>query len=181
MSEHSFGYYDGDQDRGEGDQFTPQPESGGIKALRQKAEADSKALKEMKDQLAVLQAENQQAKVAEKLRQAGYDPGAAAFYQGEPTGVDDWLKTHGSLLAKPSGAPEQGAGQEGTEQPQGPPATSVTPEGQEQMQRMQEAGTQGVAAPQGSDKELAAAIAACQNEEEFAKLMKSHGSTYDWS
>jgi hypothetical protein len=44
------------------------------------------------------------------------------------------------------------------------------------MQRMQEQGTQGVAPPQGTDNELAAALKAAQTPEDFAKLMQSHGS-----
>ena len=45
---------------------------------------------------------------------------------------------------------------------------------------MQEQGTQGVAPPLGSDKEIAAALAAAATEEEFNQLMRSHGSPFQW-
>jgi hypothetical protein len=49
------------------------------------------------------------------------------------------------------------------------------------MLRMQEQGASGVAAPQGTDNEIAAALKAAQSPEDFAKLMQSHGSPYDWT
>jgi hypothetical protein len=142
-------------------------------------------LDKLSGQVKALQAENDRLKadqktkaVAETLKAKGYAPQAAGLYAGEPDKLDEWLTANGGALAKlPAGEQQQGEEQA----QQGPPASTVPADGQEQMQRMQEQGTQGVAAPQGSEKELAAAIAACKTDEEFAKLMQSHGNPYDWT
>jgi hypothetical protein len=94
------------------------------------------------------------------LKAKGYAPQAAGLYAGTPDKLDEWLTANGGALAKLPGDGQEQQGEEVT--PSGSASSTVPADGQEQMQRMQEQGTQGVAPPQGSDKELAAAIAACR-------------------
>jgi hypothetical protein len=133
-----------------------------------------------------LKAENDRLKAAQvksqledALKAKGYAPQAAGLFTGTPDKLDEWLTANGGALAKLPGDGQTQQGEEVTQQ--GPPASTVPADGQEQMQRMQEQGTQGVAPPKGSEAELAAAIAACKTDEEFAQLMQSHGSQYDWT
>lgn len=178
MSEYSFGYDpSGDDlpDLGE----TNEQQTQGPKWFRE-------GLSKLSSQVNELQAENKRLKeaqvkgqVEDALKAKGYNPAAAGLFTGEPAKLDDWLTANGGALAKLPAAPGE-EGQQGEQAPTGPPASTVPASGQEQMQRMTEQGTQGVAPPQGSDKEMAAALAACQTPEEFNKLMQSHGSPYQW-
>jgi hypothetical protein len=172
MSEtYGFGYYDGEQ----GDEINPPvPEPNQtIKALRAKADADSQALKEMREELNRLRQRARQADVAEVLKSKGYDPDAAKLYQGEPDKVDEWLTSYGSLLAK---TPAGGAAVEPVT-PQGPPASTVSAESQAEFQRMQTAGGEETA-PLGSQDELAAALRATTNPADFQKVAQANGWNY---
>jgi hypothetical protein len=174
VSEYSFGYDDSGEEPGLGEtQNQPQ----GPKWFREGLDKLSSQVQELKAENDRLKAAQQRSQVETKLRAQGYAPQAAGLFQGTPDKLDEWLTANGGALAK---LPE-GEQQPGEQAPSGPPASSVPADGQEQMQRMQEQGTQGVAPPQGSDKELAAALAACQTDEEFGKLMQSHGNPFDWT
>jgi hypothetical protein len=131
-------------------------------------------VKELRAENAALKATQVKNQVADTLKAKGYAPNAAELFTGAPDKLDDWLGTYGAALAKLPGDGQE----QGEQAPPGPPASVVPADGQAQMQRMAEAGTQGVAPPQGSDKELAAAIAACQTEEEFEALMRASGSRH---
>ncbi|MEU3522329.1 hypothetical protein AB0E62_00375 [Streptomyces sp. NPDC038707] len=177
MSEYSFGYDDTDDTSGAGEQ--PSMEQG-PKWFRQYMDKVSGQLNE-------LQAENKRLKEAQTrselentLKAKGYAPQAAGLFSGDPAKLDEWLSANGAALAKLPAAPGED-GQQGEQAPSGPPASTVPADGQEQMRLMQEQGTQGVAPPQGSDAELAAAIAACETPEQFAQLMQSKGSRFDWT
>jgi len=174
VSEYSFG--DGDSGF-EPDLSETNDQQQGPKWFREglaKLSGQVNELKAENDRLKAAQAQNQ---VAEALKAKGYAPTAAGLYTGEPAKLDDWLTAHGGALAK---LPAEGQ-QEGEQTTDGPPASTVPADGQAQMQRMQEAGTQGVAPPQGTDKELAAALAAAETPQDFAKLMQAHGSQHDWT
>lgn len=174
MSEYSFGY----------------DPSGEVPDLNEQAPAGAEPkwfrdrMDKVSEQVNALVAENNRLKEAQvrgqvenTLKAKGYAPQAAGLFTGTPDKLDEWLTANGGALAKlPAG--EQ---QPGEQAPSGPPVSSVPADGQEQMQRMQEQGTQGVATPQGSDKELAAALSAAQTPEEFAKIMQSHGNRFDWN
>lgn len=176
LSEYGFDFNDG-EDAGLGEN----EQSKGPKWFREGLDKLSNQNKELREKIQSLEAEKAKTELADTLRAAGIDPGAAALYQGEPDKVDDWLNANKAWL-KPLETSGEGEQQEEQEQaPQGPPASTVPAEGQEQMQRMQEAGTQGVAPPAGSDKEAAAAIAALASPEDLAAYMKSQGNPYDWS
>lgn len=165
LSDYEFGYDDGSNQP---------PADAPPKWFREYMEKAGEENKALREQLTQLQQKEAKAGLEDKFKAAGYAPGAVNLYQGEPEKVDDWLKANGEYLAKHS-APE------GEQQaPAGPPASTVDTEGQAQMQRMAEAGASGAAEPQGSDKELAAAIAAADTPEKFAALMRSHGNRHDW-
>lgn len=178
MSEYAFGYDPSDDDSsGLGETNTQQAQ--GPKWFREGLEKLSGQVNELKAENDRLKAAQARTDVENALKAKGYAPQAAGLFAGTPDKLDDWLTANGGALAKLPAAPgEEGLGEQA---PSGPPTSTVPASGQEQMQRMAELGTQGVAPPQGSDKELAAALAACQTEEEFNKLMQSHGSPYDWS
>lgn len=173
MSEYSFGVADpgNDPDLGETGQ------SQGPKWFREGLDKLSSQVSELKAENDRLKAQQRQAEVADALKAKGYAPAAATLFTGEPAKLDDWLTANGGALAK---LPQEGQ-EQGEQAPAGPPATTVPASGQEQMQRMQEQGTQGVAAPQGTDAEIAAALKAAQSPEDFAKLMQSYGSQFDWN
>jgi hypothetical protein len=150
--------------------------SQGPKWFREGLDKLSSQVQELKAENERLKAQQVKDEVANTLKAKGYAPAAAGLYTGTPDKLDDWLTANGGALARL--APE--GEQQGELAPSGPPASTVPADGQEQMQRMMEQGTQNVAPPQGSDKEIAAALDAAQTPEEFAKLMRAHGSQYTW-
>lgn len=174
--EYSFGYDENDDDNTSNLGETNDQQQG-PKWFREGLAKLSGQVNELKAENDRLKAAQTRSELENALKAKGYAPQAAGLFTGAPDKLDDWLTANGGALAKlPEG---QQLGEE--QAPTGPPASTVPASGQEQMQRMTEQGTQGVAPPQGSDKELAAALAAAQTEEEFNALMKSHGSPFDWS
>lgn len=177
MSEYGYDAYGNPIESGAGEPSQEQ----GPKWFRDQMEKVSGQLKQLQEENQRLQREQAQAKVQEAFKAKGYTPEAAQLYQGEPTGVDDWLATHGNALARlPGTAGEEPGESEGQQAPQGPPQSSVPADLQAQMQAFAEAGTNGAAAPQGSDKELAAQIKNA-SPEEYARLMGQHGNRYNWT
>jgi hypothetical protein len=173
VSEYDFGY-DGDDTSNLGEAGAGQQ---GPKWFREGLDKLSSQVAELRAENAALKAQQTKSEIENTLKAKGYAPQAASLYQGDPAKLDDWLTANGGALARlPEGEQAQG---EVT--PQGPPASTVPADGQAEMQRMMEQGTAGVAAPQGSDKEIAAAIAAANSPEEFEKLMRAHGNQYNWS
>jgi hypothetical protein len=176
VSEYSFGDYDpsdGASDLGESESQAPQ----GPKWFREGLDKLSSQVKELRAENEALKQSKVKEQVADTLKAKGYAPSAAELYTGAPDKLDDWLGTYGAALAKlPGEGQEQDQGQ-----PAGPPASTVPADDQAQMQRMAEAGTQGVAPPQGSEAELAAAIAATNSQEEFEKIMRAHGNRHTWT
>ncbi|MFD6250604.1 hypothetical protein [Streptomyces roseolus] len=173
MSEYDFGY--------DGDETSNLSEAGadqqGPKWFREGLAKLSGQVQELKAENDRLKAQQSKSEIENALKAKGYAPAAASLYTGKPDQLDEWLTANGGALAKV--APEGQA--QGEVTPQGPPASTVPADGQAEMQRMMEQGTAGVAAPQGSDKEIAAAIAAANTPEEFEKLMRANGNQYNWS
>jgi hypothetical protein len=172
MSEYGFGYYDGDQDP-QAQQAPAQEPSQGKEPqwFRDYMKKTSQEMSELRQKLAEKDA-------AEALRSRGYDPSAAALYRGDPAKVDEWLNTYGSALAKIPGSETSVSGQEEQEQPAGPPQSVVSPESQAALARMQAAGAEGAAAPQGSDQDLAARLAATSTPEEYQAIMRANGNPF---
>lgn len=174
MSEYDFGGgYEGDPSGlGENVQGGQGP-----KWFRDYMDKVSGQLTDLKAENDRLKTAQRQTEVADTLKAKGYAPAGAALYSGEANGLDDWLKSHGAALAKLP-APQ---GEEIEEQPpSGPPASTVSAEDQNQMARMQEAGTSGAANPQGTEAELVARLQSA-SKEEFANIMRAQGNAYDWS
>jgi hypothetical protein len=168
MSEYGFGYYDGEEQevqQAPQQQEQPQQEQS-PKWFRDYMKKSQAELKELRDKLA-------KKEVAEQFQAKGYDPAAAALYQGDPAKVDDWLTEHAALLAKRPGAVEE----EVVAPPTGAPASTVSAEHQEQLQRMQSAGD-GAGSPQGSEAELVAAMKAARTIEDFEAVAKANGWDY---
>ncbi|TXS35068.1 hypothetical protein [Streptomyces sp. t39] len=170
MSEYSFGY----DDSGE------QPDLGEAGAGQQGPKWFRDGLDKLSNQVQELKAENDRLKAAQvkdqlkdALKAKGYDPAAAGLFAGTPDKLDDWLTAHGGALAK---LPAEGQ-EQGEQAPAGPPASTVPADGQEQMQRMAEAGTQGVSAPQGSEAELVQRLRNASTEAEFNEIMRGAGNT----
>ena len=178
MSEYSFGYDPSDDmsDLGEANDQTQQ----GPKWFCEGLAKLSGQVQELKAENDRLKAAQTRGEVENALKAKGYAPQAAGLFTGKPDQLDEWLTANGGALAKLPALPGEGE-RLGEQAPSGPPASTVPADGQEQMQRMQEQGTQGVAPPLGSDKELAAAIAACQTEEEYKQIMRANGNMHDFS
>lgn len=173
MSEYSFGSFDPDDMSDPGEAQGQQPQ--GPKWFREGLDKLSSQVRELQEENNRLKRQQRQQTVADTLKAKGYNPAAAGLFTGEPEKLDEWLTANGGALAKlPEGQP-----QEQQQAPQGPPPTTVPADGQEQMQRMQEQGTQGVAAPQGTDAEVAAALKAA-DPAAFAKMMEANGSPFNW-
>lgn len=169
MSEYSFGYDDsGDMPGAEEQQSTQQ----GPKWFRDYMDKVSGQLSDLKAENDRLKADQVKDQLKDTLKAKGYDPAAAGLFTGTPDKLDDWLGTHGAALAKLPGEGQE----QGEQAPAGPPASTVPAAGQEQMQRMAEAGTQGVSAPQGSEAELVARLRNASTEEEYNEIMRANGN-----
>ncbi|MFF5471046.1 hypothetical protein [Streptomyces achromogenes] len=177
MSEYSFGYDETDDTSGLGEAGDQTQQ--GPKWFREGLAKLSGQVNELKAENDRLKAAQQRSELESTLKAKGYAPQAAGLFSGDPAKLDEWLSANSAALAKLPAAP--GEETPGEQAPSGPPASTVPADGQEQMRIMQEQGTQGVAPPQGSDAELAAAIAACETPEQFAQLMQSRGSRFDWT
>lgn len=137
----------------------------------------SKQLQALQDKNDALEKVQNQQAVKDALTAKGYAPQAAGLYAGKPEGLDDWLTANAGALAKlPVAEGEEPAGEE-LVTPAGVPQSIVTPESQAELARMQAMGTSGVAAPQGSDKELAARIDA-MDEPQFDEFMRSQNNRF---
>ena len=177
MSEYSFGYNDAD-DMSDLGETNEQQSQQGPKWFREGLSKLSGQVQELKAENDRLKAAQQRSQLEDALKAKGYAPQAAGLFTGTPDKLDEWLTANGGALAK---LPVNGQEQQGEEvTQQGPPASTVPADGQEQMRLMQEQGTQGVAPPAGTDALLAAALKAAQTPEQFAQLMQSHGNQHDW-
>lgn len=179
MSEYTFGdmSYSGgqpsdDQNAGYG-AGQPGSETPTMKFLRERGDAAIQALKAQEDRIKQLEQVARQATVGQLFEAKGYDRGAAALYNGDPDKLDEWLGTNGAYIAKVGGQQAAPQGQQ-----QGIPATTVPPSAQADLMKMQQAGATGSTFNQGSDDELAAALAATQTPEQFVQVAQANGWQY---
>lgn len=173
MSENGFGYYNGEETFYDEDpqQVPPQQaspdDSKSPKWFREYMDKSSKEIKELRMKL-------NQKEVAEQFQAKGYDPGAAALYQGPAEKVDEWLSANGNYLAKRGSAePEP----EVPEVPKTPPTSSLSAEDQAKLQQFNAAGT-SAASPLGSEAELSAALSAAKTIQEFEQVARANGWDY---
>jgi hypothetical protein len=94
-------------------------ESNAMRVLREKAEADSKVIREMAEELKGLRAERDQEKVRSVVTSKGLDPkvaslAAAAGVEPNEQAVEAWLADFGDVFAK---AGQEPTGETGDEQP----------------------------------------------------------------
>lgn len=172
MSDMGFGYYGAPESEG----APNTPESGNApKWFREKLEADSKAMKEMREELNQLRQQARQTEVAKVFEAQGFNPAAAALYQGEPDKAEEWLQSNGALLAR------SGSAQEPTREqvPPGPPASTIPAASQAGMAQMNGAGADGTAQTLSGDDAVAAALAATTSPEEFQQVARAHGWNWD--
>jgi hypothetical protein len=150
-------------------QGSPEP-----KWFRDRMEQLAQANKALSDQVKALTEKDRQAALAEQFAKAGVNPAAAALYPGEPDKVGEWLEAHKALLA-PAQAQQQQTGDAG----QQAAGSAIPPAQQAAMQQMQAAGSGlGVQPPQGSQDELAAALLATSNPDDFTKVAQAAGWQY---
>jgi hypothetical protein len=177
MSEYTFGdmSYSGGQPP---QQQEPQEQSPKwFRDYMTQAKAQNDALMA---QVESLTAEKRNTELAEAFEAKGFTRAAAALYQGAPDKVDEWLTAYGDALAKSNQPPQQG------QRPPGemPPMQQQAPAGlppamQADLQKMQQMGQNYAASAQGgSDDDLAAALRATTNPDEFLQVAAAHGWQY---
>lgn len=175
MSEYTFGdmSYSGSQPP---QQQEPQEQSPKwFRDYMAQAKAQNDALMA---QVESLTAEKRQNELAEAFEAKGFTRAAAALYQGEPDRVDEWLTAHGDALAKSVGQPQQGQRPPG-EMPPVQQQSGLSPAAQADLQKMQQQGQNYAVAPQsGSDDDLAAALRATNDPDEFFQVAQAHGWQY---
>lgn len=171
MSDMGFGYY-GTPD-GEGAPNVPESAAVPPKWYRDKMEADSKVMQEMRAELDQLRKQSQQAEVAKVFQAQGFDPGAAALYSGDPSKAEEWLQANGSYLSRSGGQPPK------EQVPAGPPTSTVPADSQAGIAAMNAAGADGSAQQLTGDDAIAAALAATRTPEEFQQVARAHGWNWD--
>lgn len=180
MSEYTFGgmsYSGGNPDDeqdpgyGAGQQQSP-------KWFREAMDRMAEQNRNLSGQVESLLQEKRQGEIAAAFEAQGYSRAAAALYTGKPEELGDWLNAHGGALAR-SGQ-QQTQTQPPAGAPQGePPQQGLAPDAQQNLQMMQQMGSQ--ASPQGSvsgDDDLAAALRATTNPSDFLKIAQANGWQY---
>ena len=86
-------------------------ETNPMRVLREKAEADSKVIREMADELKEYRRERELDKLAGVAKSKGLDPSVVALatkagFDANEQGLDGFLKEFGGLITKPAGEPE---------------------------------------------------------------------------
>jgi hypothetical protein len=151
-----------------------QQETNAMKALREKAEADSKRIADLEAQLSKISEQNRRAAVSSLIEQKGLNPQVAKFYNGDPDPdkVNAWVAENASLFG---GASPEGTGsQEGTPNPPAPPA--VPEDMQQAFLRMQMAGVDGV--PPSNNAEINGALRSATDADELFTVLRNHGWAY---
>jgi len=123
------------------------------------------------------EAKERQGEIATAFEAKGFARSAAALYQGTPDKVDEWLGTYGDALARSGQQPPQQTRPPGEMPPQ---QQVVPPSLQADLQKIQQQGLPTAIAPQsGSDDDLAAALRATTNPDEFHQVAAAHGWQYN--
>lgn len=148
-------------------------ESNAMKALREKAEADSQKIAELSSIVEKLTNQNKRAAVQGVFESKGVNPKIAKFYKGEADTeqIDSWLAENADIfgLRQDEGNPSR--------EEAGPnsaaPLSTVNQDQVEQFLRMQNAGIDGM--PQGNHNEVLGSINGASSEEDLFNAMRRHG------
>lgn len=177
MSEYSFGDMSYSGGNPNDDQMSGRGagQDQGPKWFRDYMDKANQQIKTLTDALESERAEKAAVKIASVFESKGYAPSAAALYTGSPDQLDAWLETHGSALARteqpPAAPPVPGEMQ---------PQQGLAPNVQADLHRMQQMGQSNSLAPgESSDDQLAAALAATTNAEDFLKVAQANGWQYN--
>lgn len=151
----------------------PVRESNAMKVLREKAEADSKLIREMSEQLNAMKRESEATKLTSVVTSKGLDPKVAEIVKAagvEPTeqAVEAWLKDFGDVFVKAPG--QEPTGDAGAEQP---PASAV-PDGEQEALAAMAAAAQGAVPAKGLEG-IEAQINAATDIESLLKVLGAQG------
>lgn len=149
-------------------------ESGGIKALREKAEADSKRIQELSDKLARLEEQSRKSSVSDLFKAEGVNPQIANLYRGDPTPekVQEFLTENAELFGIRQGEGNPSHEEADTTVDSG--TSALSPEQTAAYQAMQSAGA-GVTGQRGNDTDTIGAINSANTAEELFAAMQRHG------
>lgn len=94
-------------------------ESSVIKVLREKAEADSKVIREMAEELKEIRKERQLDKLSKVVASRELDPSVVSLaekagYELSENGLESFLKDFGTVVSKPAPKPDEQSGEEQT-------------------------------------------------------------------
>lgn len=181
MSEYTFGgmSYSGGDPNGEQDSGYGAGQQQSPKWFREAMDKMAEQNRNLSGQVESLLAEKRQTAVADAFEAQGYSRAAASLYTGKPEELGDWLNTHGGALARSGQQQTQTQPPAGTSQGEPPQQQGLAPDAQQNLQMMQQMGSQ--ASPQGSvsgDDELAAALRATTNPSDFLKIAQANGWQY---
>ncbi len=138
-------------------------ESNAMRVLREKAEADSALIREMRDELATMRVERQKVEAAKVAKDLGVDPGVLGLV---PDGTDptEWLKANAALFAKAG----ETANPEVTDEPEAP--VSTIPDDEAAAHEAITSSAREAQPPVGLNS-LTSAIAAADSPEAIAALL----------
>lgn len=162
----------------DGSNGEPPRESNAMRALREKAEADSKAIAELRDMVGELTKELSAGKVEKVVTSKGFDPGLAEIAKtvvgSDPQAVEAWLKDNEKLFAKPAAAASALEGQEPTgdtgEEQSG--EGSVVPADEQAALAAHAAAAQGSTPAKGLEA-VVSSMSQAQSAEDVEKLLQT--------
>ena len=152
-------------------------ESNAMRALREKAEADSKAIAELRDMVGELTKELSAGKVEKVVTSKGLDPAVAEIAQKvvgtDPQAVEVWLKENEKLFAKPAaGTPTPGQEPAGATEEEQPGGESVVRADEQAALAALAAAAQGSTPAKGMEA-VATQMSQAKTPEDVEKLLQT--------
>jgi hypothetical protein len=146
-------------------------ESNAMKALREKAEADSKTIREMSEKLAKLEQAQAVQSLESVVKSKGLDPKVAALaakagVDPSEQAVEAFLKDYGDVFVKSGGSEPAGESEEEAA------SGSSVPEGEQQALSAMAAAGQGGAPPTGLSA-MASKLDSFDNADDLIKFLES--------
>lgn len=144
-------------------------ESNAMRVLREKAEADSKLIREMSEELKEYRRERELDKLTNVAKSKGLDPSVVALatkagYDPNEQGLDGFLKDFGGLITKPAEPEAEG---------EQPPGEETTLSAEEQAALGTMAAASQSAVPAKGIAALEAQMSAIQDPDEFIKFLQA--------